>query len=34
VTSPGGITEKGTAALEEHGLRAAFDAAVDAAVGA
>jgi pyrroline-5-carboxylate reductase len=33
VTSPGGLTEKGTAALEEAGLREAFDAAVNAAVG-
>ncbi|MFL6039641.1 MAG: pyrroline-5-carboxylate reductase [Gaiellaceae bacterium] len=33
VTSPGGLTEKGTAALEEAGLRDAFDAAVNAAVG-
>jgi len=34
VTSPGGLTERGTAALEDGGLRTAFDAAVDAAVGA
>jgi len=33
VTSPGGLTEKGTAVLEEAGLRNAFDAAVKAAVG-
>ena len=33
VTSPGGLTERGTAALEEAGLRSAFDSAVKAAVG-
>lgn len=32
VTSPGGVTARGVAALEEGGLRAAFDAAADAAV--
>jgi len=32
VTSPGGLTERGTAALETAGLRAAFDSAVDAVV--
>jgi pyrroline-5-carboxylate reductase len=32
VTSPGGLTERGTARLEEAGLRAAFDSAVDAVV--
>ena len=32
VTSPGGVTARGLAALEEGGLRAAFDAAADAAV--
>ena len=34
VTSPGGLTERGTAALEAAGLRAGFDSAVDAVVGA
>jgi pyrroline-5-carboxylate reductase len=33
VTSPGGLTERGTAALEDAGLRSAFDSAVRAAVG-
>jgi pyrroline-5-carboxylate reductase len=33
VTSPGGLTERGTAALEDAGVRAAFDSAVDAATG-
>ena len=33
VTSPGGLTAKGLAALEEKGVRAAFDAAVDRVVG-
>jgi pyrroline-5-carboxylate reductase len=32
VTSPGGLTERGTARLEEAGIRAAFDSAVDAVV--
>lgn len=32
VTSPGGVTARGLAALEESGLRAAFQAAADAAV--
>jgi pyrroline-5-carboxylate reductase len=34
VTSPGGLTERGTNVLEEAGLRAAFDSAVDAVVDA
>jgi pyrroline-5-carboxylate reductase len=34
VTSPGGLTERGTKVLEEAGLRAAFDSAVDAVVKA
>jgi len=33
VTSPGGLTERGTAALEAAGIRAAFDSAVDSVVG-
>ena len=33
VTSPGGLTERGTAVLEAAGLREAFDGAVGAAVG-
>ncbi len=33
VTSPGGVTARGLAALEEGGLRAAFQAAADAAAG-
>jgi pyrroline-5-carboxylate reductase len=33
VTSPGGMTERGIAALESHGIRAAFDEAVTAAMG-
>jgi pyrroline-5-carboxylate reductase len=33
VTSPGGVTARGLAALEDGGLRAAFQAAADAAVG-
>jgi pyrroline-5-carboxylate reductase len=33
VTSPGGLTERGTAVLEAAGLRAAFDDAVGAAAG-
>jgi pyrroline-5-carboxylate reductase len=32
VTSPGGLTERGTAVLEEAGVRDAFDAAVDVVV--
>ena len=32
VTSPGGVTARGLAALEEGGLRAAFAAAAEAAV--
>jgi pyrroline-5-carboxylate reductase len=32
VTSPGGLTERGTKVLEEAGLRSAFDSAVDAVV--
>jgi pyrroline-5-carboxylate reductase len=32
VTSPGGLTERGTARLEDAGIRAAFDSAVDAVV--
>jgi pyrroline-5-carboxylate reductase len=32
VTSPGGLTERGTKALEAAGVPAAFDAAVDAVV--
>jgi len=32
VTSPGGLTERGTAALEDAGLRDAFDAAVEVVV--
>jgi len=34
VTSPGGLTERGTAVLEDAGVRAAFDAAVDVVVNA
>ena len=34
VTSPGGLTERGTKALEEAGIRDAFDAAVKAVVNA
>ena len=33
VTSPGGLTERGTKALEDAGLRDAFDSAVAAVVG-
>lgn len=32
VTSPGGLTERGTVALEEAGIREAFDSAVDVVV--
>ena len=32
VTSPGGLTERGTAALQEAGVREAFDSAVDVVV--
>jgi pyrroline-5-carboxylate reductase len=32
VTSPGGLTERGTKVLEDSGLRASFDAAVDVVV--
>jgi len=32
VTSPGGLTERGTAALEEAGVREAFESAVDVVV--
>ena len=32
VTSPGGLTERGTGVLEDAGVRQAFDAAVDAVV--
>jgi pyrroline-5-carboxylate reductase len=32
VTSPGGLTERGTAVLEEAGVREAFDSAVDVVV--
>ena len=32
VTSPGGLTERGTAVLENAGLRDAFDSAVDVVV--
>ena len=32
VTSPGGLTERGTTALEDAGIRAAFDSAVDVVV--
>ena len=32
VTSPGGLTERGTKRLEDAGIRAAFDSAVDAVV--
>ena len=32
VTSPGGLTERGTAVLEDAGVRAAFDSAVEAVV--
>jgi pyrroline-5-carboxylate reductase len=32
VSSPGGLTERGTARLEDAGIRAAFDSAVDAVV--
>ncbi len=33
VTSPGGVTARGLAALERGGLRAAFDDALDAVLG-